>query len=203
MAREEDKFQGVTDEQVIMPESGEAATPTAQSGANKKQPKSKKTWLPIVIGVVVLVGLGVGAYFLLKKPAPKPDETATEEVDEEENLTDEERLEKVEDEIANATEETYLPLVLEKAARQVSLEQYEEALVTLTAVSEAGLDDSQLYNLYSIYVMLYTQKGDETELEEYTAKQDTVYQRLEAAGAFGTPTEEETPESTESTEQAE
>ncbi len=188
-------------ETVIVPETEVQTIPTKKGAV--KGTKHKNSWLLVIIAILVLIGLGVGIYFLVKKPNTPTGGDATDEIEEIEELTDEERYEKIDSEIAESTKETYYPLVIEKANREIGLGMYDSALATLSTVAESELDLTLLHSYYSSYVSLFTAQGAEKETEEYQAKADAVYQRLIAEGIIQLPEEEPTEEAEGETEATE
>ena len=199
MTNDKEKANTAKNAPVIVPETEESTGSANKDG--RKNRKTEKNWLIILIALLALIGLGVGIYFLVKKPAGTAEDDDIEEIEEIEELTDEERYAKIDEEIANSTEDTYIPLVLEKANRETGLGLYDKALATLSTIAESDLDTTLLFNYYSSYVSLFTAQGAEKETEEYQAKADAIYQKLIAEGVIPAPEEEEeTENNTEATE---
>ena len=155
-----------------------------------KSPQSPlaKPWLIGIIGILLGAALAAGVFFLFfNKPAtnnqPSP-EQPTEPADTPETKTDEEIIQTYEEEIIKADEDDQFILKLDKASRLVSMSKYNEALAVLSAIPTEGLDDYKLYQLYSNYVFLYDNLGDEAETARYMALFNEVYARLDAEGRF-------------------
>lgn len=148
-------------------------------GAPSARKNSKK--LPLIIGVAVLViGLGVGAYFLFFRPKSEgtpvqvltADSVTTGKESEEATLKD---LDKTLAESKDAAEK--LDNTLNKVRYLIMLEDYETALSELETLSDAGLSDYDLYRLYGHYSTVYNGLGDTAKANRYKKLADEAHSR--------------------------
>ena len=170
-------------EPLIIPE----PEPALDAPKPQKTPLAKP-WFIGIIGVLIGAVVATSIFFLFfNKPAtdnqPSP-EQPTKTANTPENKTDEEIIQTYEEEIIKADEDDQFILKLDKASRLVSMSKYNEALAVLSAIPTDGLDDYKLYQLYSNYVFLYDNLGDEAETARYMDLFNEVYARLDAEGRF-------------------
>ncbi len=170
-------------EPLIIPE----PEPALDAPKPQKTPLAKP-WFIGIIGVLIGAVVATSIFFLFfNKPAmdnQPSSEQPTETANTPENKTDEEIIQTYEEEIIKADEDDQFILKLDKASRLVSMSKYNEALAVLSAISTEGLDDYKLYQLYSNYVFLYDNLGDEAETARYMDLFNEVYARLDAEGRF-------------------
>ena len=175
------------DEPVILPDTEERERRPEPEPVRRTVP----SWVLGMSGALVGLILAAGAYLLFvaprseESPADVPEATVTVEQPSEDEI-----LAIYDEDIARAEGDERFTLTLDKVSRLISMGRFNEALAILAEISDAGLDDAKLYQLYSTYTFLYETMGSQEELSIYTAKFDEVYARLEAAGQFDNlPTE--------------
>lgn len=170
----------IKDEPVILPE---IEKPTAEAKQpHKFTPKSLLLLLAAFVSGAILTAAGFLLFAQPSSDSAPNDQTATTDLPH--DSTDEDLLKTYDEEILRADEDDQFIIKLDKASRLVSLERHNEALAVLSSISKDGLNDDQLYRLYSTYLFLYDAIGDEAEIANYTALFNEVYARLDAEGRF-------------------
>ncbi len=158
----------------------------AELDKNNKKDSSKKsnTRLFLIIGGIILaIGIGVGLYFLLRKPAPENTD-ASEEVSDVVWEPDEDSTEPAQDFISDKQAIANDPDAdtSDKVQAQIEIvnlysvmEQFDEGLAILDSINREELAYSDLFSLYSAYSYLYEHSGDEAKKEEYDKKIDELF----------------------------
>ncbi len=161
-------------------------TTSAPAGAVKtntpenKKPNSLKTKLPLIIAIVILlIGIGVALFFILRKPAEDPN--AVEDEDDENTVIVYEPPEGSEDPGADyiihhqsivsspdSTDEEKFDSLMSIANAYISSEELEEAESLLNDIDRESLTNRQRYDLYNRYVYLFETKGDTVSEEQYS-----------------------------------
>ena len=155
---------------------------------NKLRNRNKIPFL--IAGVVLLVGVGVGLYFIFRPnnnqetPAQEEEETVDTEViwqapeGSEDPAGDYVAHQQEIIESTEATDDEKLTAQLSTANLYSVLDRFDEAQAVLDAISRDGLTHRQLFNLYSAYVYLYQHNGDETSELKYSALVEEVLGQL-------------------------
>lgn len=169
---------------------------------NSGAPRKPKNRLPIIIGAIVLaIGIGVGLYFLLRKPATpteteEPEQTADvvwEPDDDSTNAAGDfiDHQQQIVDN-PDATDDEKIQALLETANLYTVMEKYDESLTVLDGINREGLSYRSLFGLYSAYAYLYEHKGDEAKRVEYeTLGNELMASRWEDEEANGPQTDGE------------
>ena len=159
------------------------------------QPKTssnKKKIIFIAIAALVIVGLGIGAYFLFfdKPAAPQNQESSSETsetIDDDpyrpsSEKTEDERIQDYDKEITNAADEAdRLNLILDSAIVLTDLGRPGEALARLQSVDISSLSDFDLYRIYLHFAYVYDNMNDATAADDYRNLANAAYDRYEAA----------------------
>lgn len=156
------------------------AAEAAKTNTPTEPKKGKKSQLPLIIAlIVILLGVGVALFFILRKPAPESNPEDQEEENSEivweapEDSTDpaadyvNDNQSKIDN--PDSTEGEKLDATLSIANLYSVTEKYDEAEALLNAVNRDNLTKLQLWYLYNAYAYLYEHKGDENAYNEYSA----------------------------------
>lgn len=160
--------------------------PTAVPTPPIERKRSKKPLL-IALGVVLVLALGVGAYFLISSRS-NGGETGEEE---EEEVVDFSTVDPTPTGITEEEYETYLNEKIETAESDVEALEYELTKVILLFsdgdydAAEAALDEydvdslktyQEKFMVYNTYARLYDEKGDTEKFDEYHALASQMHQ---------------------------
>ena len=142
-----------TNNTTISAPAGAAKTNTSEN----KKPNGLKAQLPIIIAIIILlIGIGVALFFILRKPAETP---TSENEDDEDTVIVWEPSEGSEnpegDYIADRQSVVSSPDSTDK-------EKF-DALLEIANIYSA----TEKYDLYNAYVYLYEQKGDTANRDKY------------------------------------
>ena len=146
-----------------------------------KKSEKKRPLLFVLAGVLVL-GLGVGAYFLFFN---KPHE---EEYDplaglrtnyvSDSTKSEEEMTSALDEKISSAsTDEEVFNETLRKANYLYAIENYESALSVLQTLSADGRSDYEQYALYNTFASVYSALGDSASAANYKSLADAAHDR--------------------------
>lgn len=160
--------------------------PQPPVAANKKKP------LLIISIILVVIGLGIGTYFLFfnKSAAPQNQESSsdTSETTDDDSSNpssekpEEERLKDYDKEISAATNEIdRLNLILDNVVVLTDLGRTGEALTRLQSVDTANLSDFDLYRVYLHFAYVYDNMDDAATADDYRNLADSAHSRYEAA----------------------
>ena len=157
-------------------------------------PTQSSKRIPIIIASIILViGLGVGAYFLFfNKPSqPEEDNTNVQPTDTTTDTTpiasadkpEEERLDDYTREIEMANnDEDRLSLILDNVMVLMEYGHSGEALKNLQSIDVSSLSDYDLYRVYSHFAYVYDVTGDYDSADEYHNLANDAYDRYELSG---------------------
>lgn len=144
----------------------------------------RKKALKIIFLILVLAGLGVGAYYMFFKDKQNGIEVNTSVVVEDANLSNdgtiqnEEMLNTIDQRINSAhTDAERFEETMRKVTYLIAMEDYSAILDIANSISDEGLSDYDLFRLYNAYSTAYAGLGETANAERYQTLAEEAHLR--------------------------